>query len=77
MVSTDGIADICLLLVLLGYLGTIECVWQFALLVWHLTDIVQQTGTLCLLRVQAQLRSHHRTEIGSFARMLQEVLTIR
>ena len=55
MVSGDGIADICLLLIFLCYLSTIECVGQLALLVWHLTDIVQETGTLGLLRIKSQL----------------------
>ncbi len=77
MVSTDSIADIWFLLILLCYLGTIQCVWQFALLIRHLTDIVQETGTLSLLRIQAQFRCHNRTEVSSFTSMLQEVLTIR
>ena len=76
MVSTYGIADVWLLLELLGNLGTIECVRQLTLLVRHLTDIVEQTGTLCLLGVQAQLRCHDSTEVGCLACVLQEVLTI-
>ena len=77
MVSADSVADVWLLLVLLGNLGTIECVRQFALLIGHLTYIVQQAGTLCLLRVQAQLGCHNGTEVGCLASVLQEVLTVR
>ena len=77
MVSTNGITDIWLFLILLSYLGTIQCVWQLALLIRYLANIVQKTGTLSLLRIQAQLRSHDSTEISSFTSMLQKVLTIR
>ena len=53
---TDSvIADIGLLLVLLGNLGAIECVRHLVLLIGHLTNIVEQSGTLGLLGVQAQL----------------------
>ena len=54
MVSTDGIADIRFFLILLCNLGTIQCVWQFTLLIRHLTNIVQETSTLSLLRIQTQ-----------------------
>ena len=50
---------------------------QLALLVWHLTDIVEQASALCLLRVQAELGSHNSTEVGCLASVLQEVLTVR
>ena len=76
MVSTYCIAYIRLFLVLLGNLGTIECVRQFALLVGHLSYVVQQSGTLCLLGVQSKLGCHTGTQVGCLTGMLQEVLTV-
>ena len=77
MVGTDGVTDVGLLLVLLGNLGAIECVRHLALLVGHLTDVVQQTGTLGLLRVQPQFGSHHSTEVSRLAGVLQQILAVR
>ena len=77
VVGTNGIADICLLFVLLSQLGTIECVWQLAFLVRHFTYIVEQTGALGFLGIEAQLSGHDGAEVGCLAGMLKEVLTIR
>ena len=77
MVSTNGVADVRFLLIFLCNLGTIECVRQFTLLIRHLTYIVQQAGSLCLLGIKAKLSSHNSTEIGCFACVLQKVLTVR
>ena len=49
---------------------------QLALLVRHLTDIVEKTGTLSLLRIQSELGSHHSAEISCLTRMLKQVLAI-
>ena len=37
---------------------------------------MKESGTLCLLRIETQLRSHHSTEVRGLASMLQEVLAI-
>ena len=76
MVGTDSIADIGFLLEFLGYLGAIEGVGKLTLLIGHLADIVEQSGTLCFLRIQSQFRCHDSTEIGRLTGMLQQVLTI-
>ena len=74
---TDSVADIRFFLEFLSQLHTIECMRQFRFFIGHFTDIMQQTCTFCLLRVQAQFRCHHSTEIGCFTGVLQQVLTIR
>ena len=77
MVSTDGVANLGLLLVLLGELHTNHGVRQLRLIVRHLTDIVQETGATGVLGVQAQLCGHDTGQVGRLAGVLQEVLTIR
>ena len=77
MVSSNGIHDVGLLFILLSNLGTEQCVRQLALLIRHLADVVKQSGTLGLLRVQTQLSCHHRAEVGCLAGMLKQVLSIR
>ena len=77
VVSTDGVTDVWLLLIFLCELSTIECVWNLTLLIRHLTDIVKQTCTLCLLWIEPKLRCHYSTEIGCFTSMLEKVLAIR
>ena len=74
--GTDGIANIGLFLEFLGNLGTVDSVWIIGILIGHLTNVVQQTGTLSLLRIQSQFSSHHSTEVGRLASVLQQVLTI-
>ena len=76
MVGADGITDVGLLLELLGNLGTIECVRHLALLVGHLSNIVEQSRTLGLLGIQAQLCGHDGTEVGGLTGMLQQVLAV-
>ena len=48
----------------------------FCILIRHLTYIVQQSGTLSLLRVQSELGSHHSTQVRSLAGVLQQVLSV-
>ena len=50
--------------------------WQLALLVGHLSYIVQKTGTLCLFGVESQFRCHHSAKIRRLACMLQKVLPV-
>ena len=76
VVSTDSVAYLGLLLVLLSQLGSIKSVWQFGLLVGHLADVMQQASTLCLLRVESQFTCHDGAEVGCFASVLQEVLSV-
>ena len=76
VVSTDSVADVRLLLVLLGQLGAIECVWQFGLLIGHLANVVEQTCALRLLGIQAQLTGHHGAEVGRLAGVLQQILAV-
>ena len=76
MVGTDGITDVGLFLVHLSNLGTIEGVGHLTLLIGHLADVMQQSGTLGLLRVQTQLGCHNGTEVGRLTGMLQQVLSI-
>ena len=76
MVSTDGIADVRLFLALLSKLGTIESMGHLGIFIRHFTDVMQQAGTLGLLGVETQFGSHHGTQVGRFARVLQEVLTV-
>ena len=76
MVGTDGITDVGLLLELLGDLCTIECMGHLALLVGHLTDIVEQTSSLGFLRVQSKFGGHDCTEISCLTGMLQQVLSV-
>ena len=49
---------------------------QFAFLIGHLADVVQETGTLCLLGIQAEFGSHYGAKVGGFSGVLQEVLTV-
>ncbi len=77
VVSTDGVANLGLLLILLGELHTDHGVRQLGLVIGHLADIVQQTGTAGMLGVQTQLGSHDTGQVGRLAGVLQQVLTIR
>ena len=77
VVSTDGVAYLGLFLELLGELHTDECVRQLGLVVGHLTNIVQQTGTAGNLGIQTQLGSHNACQVGRLTGVLQQVLTIR
>ena len=61
MMSTNSIAYIGLLFILLGNLGTIECMRQFAFLIGYLTDVMQQAGSLCFLGIQAEFACHNGT----------------
>ena len=76
VVGSDGIADVGLLLILLGQLHTQLSVWQFGLIVGHLADIVQQAGTASLLRIQSQLAGHDGAQVSGLTRVLQQVLAI-
>ena len=76
MVGSDGIADVGFLLILFGNFGSVESVGEFALLVGHFSDVVQQSGSFGLLWVQSQFGSHHGAEIGCFAGVLQQILTV-
>ena len=76
MVSADGIADVGFLLVLLSEFHTQLSVRHLGLIIGHLADIMQQTCTASLLGIQAQLTGHDGTQVGSLARVLQQVLTI-
>ena len=49
---------------------------QFGFVVGHLADVVQQTGAACDLGVEAQLGGHDACEVGRFAGVLQEVLSV-
>ena len=77
MVGTNSIADIWFFLILLSQLSAINSVWQLRFLVRYLTNIMQQSSTLCLLWIKTQFCSHHCTKISRLTGMLQEVLTIR
>ena len=68
--------DVGLLLIFLGELGAIERVGQVGLLVGHLADIVEQSGTLGLLRVETQLGGHDGAQVGRLAGVLQQVLSV-
>ena len=76
VVGGDGVDDVGLLLIFLGELGAIECVGQVGLLIGHLADIVEQSGTLGLLRVETQLGGHDGAQVGRLAGVLQQVLSI-
>ena len=76
MVSTDSVADVGVLLVLLGELHAEDCVRELGVGLRHLADIVEQAGTFGELGVEAQLGSHRSGEVGHFAGVLKEVLTV-
>ena len=76
MVCADGVADFGFLLEFLGQLCAVECVGQFAFFVGHLTNVVEQASALCLLGVQAEFGCHNGAEVGCFASVLQEVLSV-
>ena len=42
----------------------------------HLADIVQQTGALGQLGIQAQLGGHRGGQVGHLAAVLQQVLSV-
>ena len=50
--------------------------WQFFLIFGHLTDVVQQTGTLGGFHVEAKFGSHGGAELSRLDGVLQQVLTI-
>ena len=76
MVCADGVADIGLLLILLGQTHTVLGVCHLGLLIGHLTYIMKQTGTFCLLGVQTQFCSHYGTEVSGLTCVLQQVLSV-
>ena len=76
MVGGDSVHDIRFLLIFLSDLSTEQSVRQLTLLIGHLTDIVEQSGALSLLRVQSELGGHHRAEVSGLAGVLQEVLSV-
>ena len=76
MVGADSIADVRLFLVLLAELHTEESVRHLRLLVGHLADVVEESGTACFLGIYAELCSHDGTQIGGLAAVLEEVLPI-
>ena len=77
VVRTDRIANIRFLLVLLSNFGTVDGVREFGFLIGHLTYVVEQAGTLCLLGVQSEFGRHDAAKIGCFARVLEQILPIR
>ena len=76
MVGTNGVEDIRSLSRLFGQLHAQQCVWQFAFLVAHLANVVQQSCPFCGFGVQSELCSHCGAEVGYLAAVLQEVLSI-
>ena len=76
MVGADGVADLGLLLELLGEFHADDCVRQFRFVVGHLADVVQQTCAAGGLGVEAQLGSHDACEVGRFTGVLEQVLAV-
>ncbi len=76
VVGADGVADVGLLLILLGQLHADDCVGQFGFVVGHLADVVQQAGAACDLGIQPQLGGHDAGQIGRLASVLQQVLAV-
>ncbi len=76
MVGTDGVAYVGFLLELLGDLHAQDGVRQLFLILSDLAEVVEQTGTLGGLGVQAQLGSHGGAQLGNLDGVLQEVLSV-
>ena len=76
MVRADGVADLGLLLELLGEAHAQQGVRQVGLFLGHLADIVQEAGALGDLRVQAQFGGHDGADVRDFAGVLQQVLAV-
>jgi hypothetical protein len=76
VVSADGVADLGLLLVLLGEAHAQQGVRQIGFFFGNLADIVQEPGALGDLRVQAQFGGHDGADVRDFAGVLQEVLAV-
>ena len=76
MVGADGVADLGLLLELLGEFHADDCVRQFRFVVGHLADVVQQACPAGDLGVETQLRGHDACEVRRFTGMLQQVLSV-
>ena len=77
MVRPDGVDHFRFFLEFLGQFHADDCVRQFRFVVGHLADIVQQAGATGHLGVQSQFRGHDAAQIGHFARVLQQVLSVR
>ena len=75
--GSDGIAYLRTLLVLLGKLGTENCVREFRLILAYLADIVKQSGAAGNLRVQPELGGHYGAYVCDFAGVLEKVLAVR
>ena len=76
MVSTDGVAYLRFLLVLLGEFHTENCMWELRILIRNLSDVMEESGTFCNLRIEPEFGGHCRTDIGNLAGVLEKVLTI-
>ena len=76
MVGADGVADLGLLLELLGEFHADDCVRQFRFVVGHLADVVEQAGAAGDLGVETQFRCHDACEVGRFTGVLQQVLAV-
>ena len=76
VVGADSVADFGFFLVFLGELHAEESVGQLGLFVGHFTYGVEQTRTAGFFGIKAKFRGHNGAEIGSFAGVLQEVLTV-
>ena len=64
MVGADGIADFRPFLILLGELHSEESVWKLRIVFRYLSYIVEKTGSLGCLWIEAELRSHYGADIG-------------
>jgi len=76
VMGANGVADNRMFLVFLGEFHTHNSMRFLQLLGPHFANVVQESCTFGLLHIQSQFGRHDRTEVGYFARMLQQVLAI-
>ena len=76
MVSTDTVHDLGPFLVLFCKAGAKNSVGQFGLVFRHFTDIVQKSGALSDLGIEAEFGSHYSTDISDLTGVLKQVLSV-
>ena len=76
MVACHGVDDLRRLPVPAQQIDADFHVGAFGFVVDGFADVVQQAGTAGHFHVAAQLRGHHRGDVGHFDGMLQHVLTV-